>query len=121
MEAAGLAVLAERWWYHDGEQWVPAVIQEAGPERVTAAVEQRSDLVEGEPELPVEEDLLEPRELGFAVLATAGGAPDGGREEPDLVVVVQRADRDPGHPRHVSDPVRHPSPISRLHLTLRDV
>ena len=38
VEAAGLAVLAERWWYRDGERWLPAVIREAGPERVTALV-----------------------------------------------------------------------------------
>ena len=44
VEAAGLAVLAERWWYRDGEHWVPAVIQEAGPERVTALVGALTDL-----------------------------------------------------------------------------
>lgn len=35
---AGLGVLAERWWYHDGEEWLPAAIQEAGPGHVTAVV-----------------------------------------------------------------------------------
>jgi hypothetical protein len=44
VEAAGLAVIAERWWYRDGEQWVPAVIQEAGPERVTALVGPLTDI-----------------------------------------------------------------------------
>lgn len=34
----GLAVLADRWWFRDGDTWVPAVIQEAGPERVRAFV-----------------------------------------------------------------------------------
>ena len=38
VESAGLAVLAERWWYRDGEEWLPAVIQEAAPGRVTAVV-----------------------------------------------------------------------------------
>jgi hypothetical protein len=38
VEAAGLAVLAERWWYRDGEKWLPVVIQEAAPGRVTAVV-----------------------------------------------------------------------------------
>ncbi|HYH31435.1 MAG TPA: hypothetical protein VD903_13705 [Pseudonocardia sp.] len=38
VEAAGLAVLAERWWYCDGEEWLPAVIQEAAPGRVVALV-----------------------------------------------------------------------------------
>lgn len=34
----GLAVLADRWWLREGDSWVPAVIQEAGPERVRAFV-----------------------------------------------------------------------------------
>src|ERR1700754_2697248 len=34
--SAGLAVLAERWWYPDGERGGPAVLREAGPDRVTA-------------------------------------------------------------------------------------
>lgn len=38
VRAAGLGVLADRWWYRDGEEWLPAAIQEAGPGRVTAVV-----------------------------------------------------------------------------------
>jgi hypothetical protein len=38
IEAAGLAVLADRWWFRDGEEWLPAVIQEAAPGRVVAVV-----------------------------------------------------------------------------------
>jgi hypothetical protein len=38
VRAAGLGVLAERWWYHDGEEWLPAAIREAGPGRVVAVV-----------------------------------------------------------------------------------
>jgi hypothetical protein len=38
VRAAGLGVLAERWWYRDGEEWLPAAIQEAGPGHVTAVV-----------------------------------------------------------------------------------
>lgn len=38
VEAAGLAVLAETWWYADGGEWVPARIREAGPGRVTAVI-----------------------------------------------------------------------------------
>jgi hypothetical protein len=38
VRAAGLGVLAERWWYRDGEEWLPAAILEAGPGRVTAVV-----------------------------------------------------------------------------------
>ena len=35
---AGLAALAERWWHHDGTEWVPARIVEAAPGRVTAFI-----------------------------------------------------------------------------------
>ena len=38
IEAIGLGVLAERWWYRDGEEWLPAAIQEASPGRVVAVV-----------------------------------------------------------------------------------
>jgi hypothetical protein len=38
VRGAGLAVLAERWWYLDGEEWLPAAIREAGPGRVTVVV-----------------------------------------------------------------------------------
>jgi hypothetical protein len=38
VRSAGLGVLTERWWYHDGEEWLPAAIQEAGPGHVTAVV-----------------------------------------------------------------------------------
>jgi hypothetical protein len=38
VRAAGLGVLAERWWYRDGEEWLPAAILEAAPGRVVAVV-----------------------------------------------------------------------------------
>lgn len=38
VESSGLAVLAERWWYRDGDEWLPALIQEAAPGRVVAVV-----------------------------------------------------------------------------------
>jgi hypothetical protein len=38
VQAAGLGVLAERWWYRDGEEWLPAAILEAAPGRVVAVV-----------------------------------------------------------------------------------
>ena len=38
VRAAGLGVLAERWWYHDGAEWLPTVILEAAPGRVVAVV-----------------------------------------------------------------------------------
>jgi hypothetical protein len=45
VRAVGLGVLAERWWYLDGEEWLPAAIQEAGPGRVTAVVGDGARLV----------------------------------------------------------------------------
>ena len=55
VEAAGLAALAERWWYRDGEQWLPAVIQEAAPGRVTAVVGDGTRFVNaaGRPDIPL--------------------------------------------------------------------
>jgi hypothetical protein len=38
VHAAGLGVLTERWWYLDGEEWLPAAIQEAAPGKVTVVV-----------------------------------------------------------------------------------
>jgi hypothetical protein len=38
VESAGLGVLAERWWYRDGAEWLPAMIQEAAPDHVVAVV-----------------------------------------------------------------------------------
>jgi hypothetical protein len=38
VETIGLPALAERWWYRNGGDWLPAVIQEAGPGRVIAVV-----------------------------------------------------------------------------------
>ncbi|GAA5135292.1 hypothetical protein GCM10023320_64530 [Pseudonocardia adelaidensis] len=38
VRSAGLGVLAERWWYLRGGEWLPAAIQEAGPGRVVAVV-----------------------------------------------------------------------------------
>ena len=38
VDTTGLAALAERWWFRDGGEWLPAVIQEAGPGRVVAVV-----------------------------------------------------------------------------------
>jgi hypothetical protein len=42
VRTAGLGVLAETWWYHDGAEWVPAVIREAAPGRVVAIVGEAS-------------------------------------------------------------------------------
>ena len=75
-------------------------------------VEQHRDLVERKAELPVEQDPLEPVEVGVGVAAvTRMGAP-AGRQEADLVVVVQGAHRDTGEPRDLSHGVAQlPTPF----------
>lgn len=59
-------------------------------------VEQGGDLVEREAEFPVEQDLLQPVEVGVAVAPVPRVAALARREQADLVVVVQGAHRDPG-------------------------
>lgn len=61
-------------------------------------VEQGRDLVEREAEFPVEQDLLEPVEVGVAVAPMTRVAALTGDEQTDVVVVVQRAHGDPGEP-----------------------
>jgi hypothetical protein len=45
VRSAGLGVLTERWWYHDGQEWVPAAIQEARPGQVTVVVGEAAQFV----------------------------------------------------------------------------
>lgn len=59
-------------------------------------VEQGRDLVEREAQLPVEQDLLQPVEVGVAVAPVPRVVALARNEQADLVVVVQRAHRDPG-------------------------
>ncbi len=56
------------------------------------------DLIQAEPELAVEEDALQPIEIGVRVPAVAGIGPVAGLQQPDVVVVVQRPHGHPGHP-----------------------
>ena len=80
-------------------------------------VEGPTDRLEREPERAVDLDLLEPQELGAAVQAVTGRAPRRGFQEPDRVVVVQRAHGDVGHPRHLAHPME---PVASVHaVTLR--
>jgi hypothetical protein len=60
------------------------------------------DLVQGEPELPQGQDLQQPGDVVPVVEPVPGGAPPRGREQPDLVVVVQRADGQPRLLRQLS-------------------
>lgn len=72
-------------------------------------LEDGGDLVEGEAEFAVEEDLLEPGEVGVAVEAVAGRAVVAGGEQAEGVVVVQGAHRDPREAGGLSDRVAHRS------------
>jgi hypothetical protein len=70
-------------------------------------VEQGGDLVEREAELSVEQDLLQPVEVGVAVTPVAGVAALARDEQADVVVVVQRAHRDSGESGDLSHGVAH--------------
>ncbi len=72
-----------------------------------AVGEQVGDVVEPEPELPVGEDLAQPRDVVVGVRAVAAAAAAGRAEQADRVVVVQGAHADPGHPGQVAHGVRH--------------
>lgn len=77
-----------------GQQLVPAAQVRA---RVRPrVVEQGRDLVEREAQLPVEQDLLQPVEVGVAVAPVPRVVALARNEQADLVVVVQGAHRDPG-------------------------
>lgn len=70
-------------------------------------VEQGGDLVEREAQLPVEQDLLQPVEVGVAVAPVARVAALARYEQADVVVVVQRAHRHSGEAGHLSHGVAH--------------
>jgi hypothetical protein len=70
-------------------------------------VEQGRDLVEREAEFPVEQDLLQPVEVGVVVAPVACVAALAGGQQADVVVVVQRAHGDSGEARDLSYGVAH--------------
>lgn len=80
----------------------------AGQQRVLAAqvvlrtrcraVEQHRDLFEREAEFPVEQDLLQPVEVGVAVTPVTRVAAPAGRKQSDPVVVVQGRTVTPANP-----------------------
>lgn len=72
--------------------------------------EDLGDLVQGKAQFPVEEDLLEPCEVGVRVAAVAGWTAVAGCEQPRLVVVVERAYGHPGNSRDPTNGVAHGSP-----------
>jgi hypothetical protein len=70
-------------------------------------VEDRGDGVEADADLAVAEDLLQPRQVVVAVDAVARSTAVARAQQSDLVVVVQRAHGDAGHPRHFSHRAIH--------------
>lgn len=70
-------------------------------------VEQGRDVLEREAELAVEQDPLEPVEVGVVVAPVARVAAPAGDEQADVVVVVQRAHRDTGESGDLSYRVAH--------------
>ncbi len=70
-------------------------------------VEQGRDLVEREAQLPVEQDLLQPVEVGVVVTPVARVAALAGYEQADVVVVVQGAHRHSGEAGDLSYGVAH--------------
>ena len=70
-------------------------------------VDEVRDLVEGEAELAVEHDLLQPLQIVLAVAAVAGRRAVARRQQSDLVVVVQGPHRDAGERGDLSYRVAH--------------
>src|SRR5690606_18023106 len=70
---------------------------------VRRPVERLADRGEPEPEVPQEQDPLEPHERVGVVVAVAVGREPGGRQQPDRVVVPQRAARRPREARDLLD------------------
>src|SRR5690606_3711756 len=66
-------------------------------------IEDGGDLLQREAELAMQQDLLQPQELFFLVVAVAVVADVRGLEEADLVVMVQRADGDARELRKLLD------------------
>ena len=68
--------------------------------------EQGGDPTEGEPKLPVEEDLTQPVDIVGGVLPVPGTRAGGWREQADLAVVVQRPDRHTGEPGQLTNGIQ---------------
>lgn len=81
-------------------------------------VEQGGDLLERETELPVEQDLLQPVEVGVAVTPVARAAALAGHEQADVVVVVQGAHRHCGEAGDLSHGVAHFRSLLGTHSTM---
>src|SRR5882757_649676 len=69
------------------------------------SIQHLADLLQRKPEFPVKEDLLQAQELVATVIAVPIPTDVSRLQEADLVVVVQRADRDARQLRHFLDRV----------------
>ena len=67
-----------------------------GRGRAVLGLQQRPDLLERQPEAPEREQPVQPLHVGRPIQAVAAARAFGRRQQPELVVVVQRAD---GHAR----------------------
>jgi len=73
------------------------------PNRINIRIgENCRDLFEGEPEFPVVPDLLEPFEVPVVVAAISGRRAPAGREQPNLVVVMQGPNGYSGEPGYLT-------------------
>jgi hypothetical protein len=68
---------------------------------VGRAVEDVGHVTEPEPELPQQQHVLQPQQLGAAVPPHAAGPGVDRSQQADVVVVAQRPGADPGQPRHL--------------------
>ena len=73
-------------------------------QREPVALERAGDPRERHAEGAERHDLIQPADVGLGVAPVAGLGPLRGPHEPDLVVVVQRANGEPGAVRELADP-----------------
>ena len=69
-------------------------------------VERPPDLFQRETEFAPEQDLLQAQQVGIGVQAIARGCSGAGHEQPDGVLMMQRADGHTRHPGDVPDLIR---------------
>jgi hypothetical protein len=69
---------------------------ETGEDIGLRIVEQGADLVERQPHRPVHQHQMQTFDIGVGVSAVSGRGAHTGHHQTDVVVVMQRADRDTG-------------------------
>ena len=94
--------------------------REVGGDRGPQVVVERGlDRLEREPEAAQRDDLVEPLDVRRAVAAVAGAGALGRAQQPDLVPVVQRPDREAGGRRELADCGWHPALHARTSRYVR--